>query len=89
MIELAWDAPFTRILKKWKKRHPDLIVNFYSRLKLFTENPYHSPLKTHSLSGKLEGYWAFSITYDYRLVFKFISNDKVLLIDIGTHDEVY
>ena len=89
MIELAWDAPFTRILKKWKKRHPDLIANFHSRLKLFTEIPYHSSLKTHSLSGKLEGYWAFSITYDYRLVFKFISNDKVLLIDIGTHDEVY
>lgn len=89
MIELFWDAPFTRILKKWKKRHPDLIVNFQSRLKLFTENPYDPSLKTHSLSGKLEGYWAFSITYGYRLVFKFISKNKVLLIDIGTHDEVY
>ena len=89
MIKLSWDPPFTRILKKWKKEHPDLITNFQSRLKMFTENPYHASLKTHSLSGKLKGYWAFSVTYEYRLVFKFISNNKVLLIDIGTHDEVY
>ncbi len=89
MIELVWDVPFSRILKKWKRRHLDLIINFHSRLKLFTENPYHSSLKTHSLSGKLKGYWAFSINYDYRLVFEFITTDKALLIDIGTHDEVY
>jgi mRNA-degrading endonuclease YafQ of YafQ-DinJ toxin-antitoxin module len=29
------------------------------------------------------------ITFEYRLVFKFIVENKVLLIDIGTHDEVY
>ncbi|KHE91841.1 MAG: hypothetical protein K8F52_07115 [Candidatus Scalindua rubra] len=78
-----------RILKKWKKKHPDLIGYFQDTLTQFTENPFHPSLKTHNLSGKLKGYLAFSITYEYRLVFKFISENKALLIDIGTHDEVY
>ena len=89
MVEIIWDKPFLRILKKWKKKHPDLIVNFQDTLAQFTENPFHPSLKTHNLSGKLKEYWAFSITYEYRLVFKFISENKALLIDIGTHDEVY
>jgi mRNA-degrading endonuclease YafQ of YafQ-DinJ toxin-antitoxin module len=41
------------------------------------------------LSGNLDGCFALSITYEYRLVFKFVSEDRVLLLDIGTHDDVY
>ena len=89
MIELVWDKPFLRILKKWKKKHPDLVDTFEEKLSEFTRNPFQPSLRTHSLSGILKGYWALSITYEYRLVFKFLSDDKVLLIDIGTHDEVY
>ncbi|MGR3317980.1 MAG: type II toxin-antitoxin system RelE/ParE family toxin [Candidatus Anammoxibacter sp.] len=89
MIEIVWDAPFLRILKKWKRKHPELISNFQDKLSQFTENPFQPSLRTHSLSGKLKGYWAFSIIYEYRLVFKFIPENKALLIDIGTHDEVY
>jgi len=46
-------------------------------------------LRTHKLSGELTGMWAFSVSYDYRVVFRFISEKEVLLIDIGGHDEVY
>ncbi|MGR3221074.1 MAG: type II toxin-antitoxin system RelE/ParE family toxin, partial [Candidatus Anammoxibacter sp.] len=89
MVGITWDNQFLRILKKWKRKHSDLIVNFQDKLTQFTDNPFQASLKTHSLSGKLNGYWAFNITYEYRLVFKFISDNKALLIDIGTHDEVY
>jgi addiction module RelE/StbE family toxin len=89
MIELIWDEPFLRILKKWRKKHPELIERFQHKISVFTNEPFHPSLRTHSLSGNLEGYWALSITYEHRLVFKFISDSKVLLIDIGTHDEVY
>ncbi|WP_083389713.1 type II toxin-antitoxin system mRNA interferase toxin, RelE/StbE family [Trichormus sp. NMC-1] len=89
MIEIIWDEPFLRILKKWRKKHPELVERFQQKISLFINDPFHSSLKTHSLSGNLEGYWELSITYEYRLVFQFISDSKVLLIDIGTHDEVY
>lgn len=89
MIKIIWDEPFLKILRKWKKKHPDFIVKFEERLSLFVREPFHPSLKTHRLSGGLKHCWALSITYQYRLVFEFLSEDKALLIDIGTHDEVY
>ncbi|MCK5537595.1 MAG: type II toxin-antitoxin system mRNA interferase toxin, RelE/StbE family [Bacteroidales bacterium] len=89
MIELIWDEKFIKILKKWKKKHPKQTNNFEKRLNLFINEPFHNSLKTHRLSGNLKEYWTLSINYEQRLIFKFISDDKALLIDIGTHDEVY
>ena len=89
MIELVWDRKFIKILKKWKRKHPEIIEIMEYKLGLFVENPFHSKLKTHNLSGNLKEYWAFSISHEQRLIFKFISADAVLLINIGTHDEVY
>lgn len=89
MIEIIFDEPFLRILKKWRKKHPELIDRFQQRLILFSNDPFHPSLKRHSLNGNLAGYWSISINYEQRLVFQFLSDTKVLLIDIGTHDEVY
>lgn len=54
-------------------------------------DPFHPSLKTHSLSGTLKDSWAIRINYEQRLIFRFIGKDKqkILLIDIGTHNEVY
>ncbi len=89
MIEIIWDESFVRLMKKWKKRHPQLIDTIEDKLTHFVQQPFKPSLRTHQLSGPLKGYWAFSITYEYRLVFKFLSEHQVLLIDIGTHDDVY
>ena len=89
MIELILNESFLRILKKWRKKHPELVNRFQQKLTLFTDEPFHPSLKTHSLSGNLAGYWAISINYEHRLIFKFLSDTKILLIDLGTHDDVY
>ena len=91
MIEIVWDKKFKRIYKNWSKKHPELIDSFRNKMELFVNNPFHSSLRTHSLSGVLKGLWSLSITYEYRLIFKFIDKQKkkILLIDIGTHNEVY
>jgi mRNA-degrading endonuclease YafQ of YafQ-DinJ toxin-antitoxin module len=88
MIELILDPPFLRILKKWCKKYPELIERFQEKLTLFTNEPFHSSLKTHSLGGNLTGYWAISINFEHRLIFEFLSNTKVLLVDLVTHDDV-
>ena len=51
-------------------------------------------LETHKLKGILAGSWACSAGYDLRIIFDFVKEeeqpeDAILLIDIGTHDEVY
>lgn len=91
MIELVWDEKFKRIYKKWSRKHPDLVEQFKDQMELFATDPFHSSLKTHTLSGVLKGLWSSRINYEHRLVFKFMDKQKkkVLLIDLGTHEEVY
>ncbi len=89
MIEAVWDSAFKRAYRKRVKRNHRLRTKFWERLGEFIEEPFSSQLRTHKLSGKLAGQWAFSVDDDYRVLFEFISNDSVLLIDVGTHDEVY
>ncbi|HOX34948.1 MAG TPA: type II toxin-antitoxin system YafQ family toxin [Methanoregulaceae archaeon] len=91
MVEIVWDDRFRRIYRKWVKRHPELGDHFSKKILVFEKNVFHPSLKTHSLSGVLQGLFSCSITHDQRLVFAFLdeSRTKVLLIDIGTHEEVY
>ena len=56
---------------------------------MFANNPFEPNLRTHKLSGKLKHLWAFSLGYDLRVAFIFEEDDKIVLIDFGTHDEVY
>jgi addiction module RelE/StbE family toxin len=88
MIEIGLSKSFERAFKKRIKGqlYEDA---FYEKLDLFSEDPFHPQLKTHKLSGKLKMLWSFSIGYDLRVVFEFVTNNKVILEDIGTHNEVY
>jgi len=89
MIEFVWDDSFIKNVKKWLRKHPELKIKFEECIRLFTQDPFHPSPKTHNLSGKLSKYFTFSISHQYRIVFKFLSASKVLLIEISTHEEVY
>jgi addiction module RelE/StbE family toxin len=90
MIELIWDAGFKRSYKKRIAQDTLLKEKFWDALELFATDPFSILLKTHKLTGKLSGCWAFSVDPDCRVVFMFIKEDKkVLLLDIGSHAEVY
>ncbi|MEK7140424.1 MAG: type II toxin-antitoxin system mRNA interferase toxin, RelE/StbE family [Patescibacteria group bacterium] len=54
--------------------------------KIFRENPFDPRLKTHKLHGGMKEYWAFSISYNYRIGFTFVTGKLVRFHDIGTHD---
>jgi toxin HigB-1 len=58
-------------------------------LESFRNDPFQTSLRTHRLSGKLKDVWSYSVEYDLRVVFYFADTEKVVLIDVGTHDEVY
>ena len=89
MTRVTWDQGFKKIYQKKVKNNAELKKKFWKAMGLFSENPFDPRLRTHKLTGKLEGLWACSVTYDYRIIFRFLSKDEVLLIDIGGHDEVY
>ena len=94
MRRLVWGKTFLRTLKRTTKKHQTLKQDIEETLKLLTKDPFDPRLETHKLKGKLLGSWACSAGYDLRIVFDFVKNEKqkaddILLLEIGTHDEVY
>jgi addiction module RelE/StbE family toxin len=94
MRTLIWGKTFIRAFKRTLKKHPELKKDIEETLKLLEKDPFNIQLETHKLKGKLSGSWACSAGYDLRIVFDFVKNaenkeDDILLIEIGTHEEVY
>jgi mRNA-degrading endonuclease YafQ of YafQ-DinJ toxin-antitoxin module len=76
------------------RKRPDLNSDIAEALRLLLVNPFAPQHETHKLKGKLSGSWACSAGYDLRIVFDFVKaekdkDDDILLLAIGTHDEVY
>ncbi|HEY9865845.1 MAG TPA: type II toxin-antitoxin system mRNA interferase toxin, RelE/StbE family [Candidatus Obscuribacterales bacterium] len=91
---LTTDASFKRAFKRLVKKNPQLQDKILGVLELLGNDPFHPSLKSHKLTGQLEGLWACSVTYDCRVIFAFkkdveTGNDLIVLTDIGSHDEVY
>lgn len=76
----------TNFDKQFKKLTPKIQKQAIKAEKLFKKDPFSSKLRTHKLSGKLGGLWAFSINYQDRIIFEFIGNSKVVFYKIGSHD---
>ncbi|NEQ82843.1 MAG: type II toxin-antitoxin system mRNA interferase toxin, RelE/StbE family [Moorea sp. SIO2I5] len=94
MTNLVVTSSFKRAFKAIIKRQPNLKPKIEAKLRLLADNPYQPILRTHKLKGKLSGAWACSVEYDCRIIFNFEQNqdtleEEIILIDIGTHDEVY
>ena len=80
---------FTKAYKKRIKNNPELRELFWDSLEIFAMDPFHPALKTHPLKDHLEGKWAFSVDYDCRVVFHFVSDTEIALLNVGTHEQVY
>ena len=78
-------------LKHYKKRiqpNKNLDKRLESRIELFMNDPNNPILGDHRLTGDKKQYRAFSITGDYRVVYKKF-DDTVIFYDVGTHPQVY
>ena len=97
MRELVLTPKFKRTFRKFVLRNPQRQKAIEKTLAQMREDIYFLSLGTHSLRGELSGLKACSCGYDCRIVFSLETtetNDKeqkevIILIDIGTHDQVY
>jgi mRNA interferase YafQ len=93
-MRLTSTPGFERSYHKAVRRNPYLQKRIDDVLRLL-ELDFRTPaLRSHKLSGTLAGLWACSCGHDCRIVFLIESDprsgeDVVVLLDIGTHDEVY
>jgi addiction module RelE/StbE family toxin len=81
---------FLRQARKFFKKHPDLKSRFAEVVGDLQQDPFQPRLDLHPLRGKLSGCHAVSLTHGYRITLTLLVTDKeIILLDIGTHDEVY
>ena len=86
-IELHPD--FKKSYKKRISNNPKLVLKAAQRINLFQENSDDPILRDHQLKGSKNNLRAFSITGDIRIVYLEISEEHIILLDIGTHNQVY
>lgn len=93
-MNLVWSAKFTRAVKRVAGRDRKLLSEIGRTLTQLATDPRHASLRTHKLKGELAGTWSCSVSYDLRILFDFVKNPEtgeieILLLAVGTHDEVY
>jgi addiction module RelE/StbE family toxin len=79
---------FDKHFKKRISRNKKLLDAFKERVSLFVKNSKHPLLKDHQLIGNKDTLRSFSITGDYRLIYKKLSRGEVIFYDIGSHNQV-
>jgi addiction module RelE/StbE family toxin len=89
MIEIAFSPAFERSFYKRFKGNIKLQEKFWKKVEYFIQDPYEAQLRTHKLTGQLKDLWSFSIDFDVRVIFYFVDENRVIFVDIGSHDEVY
>ena len=90
MYTIVTPKQFLRQANKFFKKHPEMRQIFAEVADELIKDPFNPGLKLHQLKGKLSGLSAVSLTYSYRIVLTIkITKKEIILIDIGSHDEVY
>ena len=87
---LVTTARFDRRARKFLAGNPNRRFRFIEALEKLRTDPFDRSLRLHQLGGKLRDLQAVSLTYSYRIVLTLqVTEHEILLIDIGSHDEVY
>ncbi len=81
--------PSKKFKKHFKKLKKTIQLAFEERVKLFVVDKFHPLLNNPKLHPPYEDCRSFDVTGDIRTVFKEIDITTVLLIDIGSHSELY
>ncbi len=90
MADIIYTDSYVKRAKKFIKKHPELISQYEKTLKLIELNPSHPSLRLHKLQGKLTELYSVSINISYRITIDFLIEDnKIIPVDIGSHDDVY
>lgn len=79
-------------MKRLGKKDRRAFAAIRATLAMLQDDAFDPKLGSHKLKGDLAGLWACSVGYDLRIVFEFAKhndNEVILLVSVGTHEEVY
>ncbi|MBU4449884.1 MAG: type II toxin-antitoxin system mRNA interferase toxin, RelE/StbE family [Actinobacteria bacterium] len=77
----------SRFKRSFKKLPPRIQKDFDRKIKIFFDSPFAPFLRTHKLRGNLADYYTFCLKDGYRVLFDFVSENTVVLVNIGSHND--
>lgn len=86
MVKIVFSELFLKAAKKLPRETQNKLAK---RLELLSRNPFHVTIHTKRLVGELAGLYAFRITRDWRVIFNFVDEQTVKLIDVGHRKDIY
>lgn len=86
MIEVLATQEFQ---KKYQKLPLTIQKKAEKQEKLFRKNPFHPSLHSEKLEPKKKQVWSFRVDKSYRIIFRFLNSNKILLLTVGPHDWIY
>ncbi len=89
---LLRSATFVKAARRLARKKPWTVPALQESLQLLSLDAFDPLLRTHKLKGKLAGTWACSAGFDLIIVFEFVhfkDEEAILLLTVGTHEEVY
>lgn len=85
-------SAFSRSMKRLGKKDRRALAAIRTTLMMMQDDAFDPKLGSHKLKGDLAGLWACSAGYDLRIAFEIAKHrdeEVILLVSVGTHDEVY
>ena len=82
-MDIEYSPRFRRQFKKLPKEVKEAAVKYE---RIFRVNPFDPKLKTHKIHGTMKEYWAFSISFNYRIGFTFVDGILVRFHAVGSHN---
>jgi addiction module RelE/StbE family toxin len=88
-MKIEFTSSFLRSYKKIVSRRPDTAVSVLQKVVVFLQQPNSPSIGLHKLKGQLKDVWSFSVEKDLRIIVDLKDPEKILFVDIGSHDQVY
>lgn len=89
MIKVLPKGNFERMYRDLLIYNPSLENVVVQRVGWFKKNPHDSRLENHALGRKMKGKFAFSITGDIRIIYRWLGKSTARFLAIGSHRQVY
>ncbi len=86
MIEIVYSTNFVKSARKLPKAQLRKLVVLTGYLR---ENPYDPRLHSKHLSSPLIGLLSFRITRDWRVLFRFMNESTIELVEVAHRSSVY
>ncbi len=89
MLKIELTGQYESMLVVLYKEDVRLRKVIREKVKLFRRNPHDTRLRNHPLAKRLRDRWAFSVTSDIRIIYRWIGRNVVRFLAIRPHKKVY